>query len=282
MINASLVLEGGGMKGLFTAGVLDFFQSKGLEFESIYAVSAGACQMSSFLSKQPGRGRDVMIDYLDDPRYMGFKSYIKTGDVFGADFNYKLVPQKLNPIDWDMINSYEGNAYVVVTNIETGLPEYKRMNDIRKDFVYIRASSSLPLVSRTVHIKGQPYLDGGMSDSIPIKKSIADGNKKNIVVLTKPDGYRKHKETGLGLMKVRYRKYPKAYELMKNRHNMYNETIEFVENESKAGNLFLIQPQTHLHIERLESDKNKLLKLYEDGYSTAERLYDDMMKYLNS
>lgn len=281
MINAGLVLEGGGMKGIYTAGVLDFFLDKNLEFSSIYGVSAGACQMTSFLSKQKERGRDVMLDYLDDKRYMGFFSLATTGDIFGADMNFNLVPNYLNPYDYEAFKKYEGKAYAVVTNIETGEAEYKQLTDMKKDVDYVRASSSLPLVSRNVKIDGKMYLDGGIADSIPIKKSLGDGNVKNVVVMTKPVGFRREPEKKLLLMKARYVKYPKVYELMRDRHITYNETMEYIEKEAKKGNLFLIRPQVDTHIERMEKDKSKLIALYEEGYKEAEKQYEAMMEYLN-
>ena len=195
MFEAGLVLEGGGMKGVFTAGVLDFFLDKGIEFKNIYGVSAGACTMSSYVSKQRGRALETMTDYLGSKRYMGAYSLLTTGDIFGVDFSYDLVPNYLNPFDYETFKKYEGNAYAVVTNIVTGEAEYIKLKDMETDVEYVRASSSLPLVSRNVEINGNKYLDGGMADSIPIRKSEADGNVKNIVVMTKPVGYRREKET---------------------------------------------------------------------------------------
>lgn len=282
MINGSLVLEGGGMKGVYTAGVLDFFQDKDILFSSVYGVSAGACQMCSYLSKQRGRGIRTMTEYLNDKRYMGIESYLKTGDIFGADFNYNLVPNELDPFDYDEFDRYEGKPYAVVTNMITGEAEYILLENIRKDFIYVRASSSLPLVSRSLFIKNIPYLDGGIADSIPLEKSMHDGNAKNVVVLTKPVGYRKSQEHMLGLMKLRYKKYPKIYELMKNRHERYNANIEFVEKEAEKGNIFLIRPLENMEIGRLERDKDKLMALYQEGYDEAKASYDAMMSYLNA
>ena len=281
MFDAGLVLEGGGMKGVYTAGVLDFFLDMGIEFSSVYGVSAGACTMSSYLSKQKGRGRDVMIDYLKDKRYMGIYSLLTTGDIFGADMSYNLVPNYLNPFDYKTFNEYKGNAYAVITDIESGEPVYKKIEDMSKDIVYIRASSSLPLVSRNVKIDGHLYLDGGISDAIPIKKSEADGNVKNVVIMTKPVGFRRKPEKTQKLIKIRYHKYPKVVELMENRHITYNETMEYIEKQSKDGNLFLIRPDEDLKIGRMEKDPDKLSALYLEGYKDAEKNYEEMLHYLN-
>lgn len=170
MYQAGLVLEGGGMKGMYTAGVLDFFLDKGLDFSSVYGVSAGACHMCSYLSKQRGRALDVGIDYLDSKKYCSVESLLTTGDLFNVKTAYHLIPEYLNPYDYAAFDRYEGRAYAVVTNIVTGKPEYLRIRDMKKDIDAIRASASLPLVSRNVKIGGKLYLDGGIADAVPIQK----------------------------------------------------------------------------------------------------------------
>lgn len=282
MFEAGLVLEGGGMKGVFTAGVLDFFLDKGIEFKNIYGVSAGACTMSSYVSKQRGRALETMTDYLGSKRYMGAYSLLTTGDIFGVDFSYDLVPNYLNPFDYETFKKYEGNAYAVVTNIVTGEAEYIKLKDMETDVEYVRASSSLPLVSRNVEINGNKYLDGGMADSIPIRKSEADGNVKNIVVMTKPVGYRREKEKALAAFKARYIKYPKVYELMKNRHIVYNETVDYIEKRAREKKLILLRPLDDIYIDRLEKDSDKLTALYNEGYKEAENRYEEIMEYLNN
>ena len=281
MFEAGLVLEGGGMKGVFTAGVLDFFLDKGIEFRNIYGVSAGACTMSSYVSKQRGRALETMTDYLGSKRYMGAYSLLTTGDIFGVDFSYDLVPNYLNPFDYETFKKYEGNAYAVVTNIVTGEAEYIKLKDMETDVEYVRASSSLPLVSRNVEINGNKYLDGGMADSIPIKRSEADGNVKNIVVMTKPVGYRREKEKALAAFKARYIKYPKVYELMRDRHIVYNETVDYIEKKASEKKLILLRPLDDIYIDRLEKDSDKLTALYNEGYKEAENRYDEIIEYLN-
>lgn len=281
MFDAGLVLEGGGMKGVYTAGVLDFFLDKGLEFKNVYGVSAGACTMSSYISKQRGRARDTFVDYLGEDFYMGFKSLLTTGDIFNVNMSYDLVPRYLNPFDYETFSKFEGNVYAVVTNIETGEAEYVKLTDMKKGIDYVRASSSLPLVSRNVKIDGKLYLDGGIADSIPIKKSMDDGNVKNVVIMTKPVGYRREPESNLPLIRFRYLKYPKVYELMKERHISYNKTLDYLEKASKEGKLFLIRPLEDTKIGRLEKDKDKLNALYEAGYKDASDCYESLMEYLN-
>lgn len=284
MYQAGLVLEGGGMKGVYTAGVLDFFLDKEIEFSSVYGVSAGSCNMCSYISKQRGRALDVNIDYLDSKRYCSVESMIFSGDLFNVNTCYNLIPNYLNPIDSETFNSYEGKAYSVVTNLITGRPEYLRMRDAVKDIDKVRASSSLPLVSRTVYIKGRPYLDGGLSDSIPIQKSIRDGNRKNVIVMTKEVGYRRKPiDSGqLALIKLRYAKYPRVAQIMAERHIMYNDCLDFIERKEKAGEVFVIRPQRPNDVRRIERDKVRMKALYNQGYEEAESLYEDLMQYLNN
>lgn len=280
MYQAGLVLEGGGMKGVYTSGVLDFFLDKGIEFSSCYGVSAGACSLCSFLSKQRGRAYHVNVDYLDDKNYCSVYSLIKTGDLFGVDMCYHKIPDKLYPYDYEAYNKYQGTFYSVVTNIETGCPEYIPIKDMKRDIDAVRASASLPLVSRNVNYQGGLYLDGGISDAIPLRKSIQDGNAKNVVIMTKEIGYRRKPSTMASLIKLRYRKYPKVYELMKNRHNSYNETLDFIADEVRKGTAFLIQPRKSSNVGRIEKDQSKLKALYEEGYAQAKECYEDLIKFL--
>ena len=280
MATMGLVLEGGGMKGIYTAGVLDFFLDKGLEFSSCYGVSAGACHLCSFLSKQRGRAYDISVDYLEDKNYCSISSLLRTGDLFGVKMCYDDIPNRLNPYDYDAFNAYPGRAFAVVTNIETGRPEYLRLREMHRDILAVRASASLPLVSRTVRIDGKPYLDGGLSDSVPIMHSILDGNRKNVVVLTKEVGYRREPAGNLGLIRLRYAKYPKVYELMAGRHVAYNRMLDYLEAQEKNGQAFVIRPQKKSGVGRVEKDKEKLRLLYEEGYQEASESYERLMAYL--
>lgn len=280
MYQAGLVLEGGGMKGIYTAGVLDFLLDKDIMASSVYGVSAGACHMCSYLSRQKGRARDINIDYLDSKSYCSLRSLITTGDLFNVNMCYHLIPDYLYPYDNEAFASYEGKAYSVVTNIVTGRPEYLRIRDMQADIDKIRASASLPLVSRNVKIDGNYYLDGGLSDSIPLQKSVMDGNRKNIVVMTKEVGYVRQPSSHLELIKLRYLKYPKVAELIKERHLNYNEQVAYVERQQANGQAFVIRPQFPSGVGRVEKDARKLRALYRQGYKEAEACYDSLMAYL--
>lgn len=270
------------MKGVYTSGVLDFFLDKNIEFSSCYGVSAGACSLCSFLSKQRGRAYHVTVDYLKDKNYCSLYSLLKTGDLFGADMCYYQIPDVLNPYDHETFYKYQGDFYSVVTNIETGEAEYIPIKDLKKDIEAIRASASLPLVSRNVPWEGKLFLDGGISDAIPLKRSMADGNTKNVVIMTKEVGYRREASSSAGLVKLCYRKYPKVYELMRDRHLVYNETLDFIQQQVKAGNAFLIQPKQKSDVGRIEKDEMKLKALYEEGYEDAKACYDNLLAFLEN
>ena len=280
MIEAGLVVEGGGMRGVYTAGVLDYFMEKNLYFDDCYGVSAGACHISSYVSKQIGRSIKVTLDYINDKRYCSVNSLIKTGDMFGVEMLYDLIPNKLELYDYDTFNKFKGNFYSVVTNCKTGKAEYMKIKDMKKDIIAVRASSSLPLLSRIVEINGKEYLDGGITDSIPIKKSIKDGHKKNVVILTRDKTYRKSKPKFLSFFKLKYKKYPNLVKAIENRYKMYNETLDFIEEEKAKNKVFIIQPKLPVKISRIEKDKDKLKALYNQGYEDAKELYEDLMKFL--
>ena len=280
MIEAGLVVEGGGMRGVYTAGVLDYFMEKNLYFDDCYGVSAGDCHISSYVSKQIGRSMKVTLDYINDKRYCSINSLIKTGDMFGVEMLYDLIPNKLELYDYDTFNKFKGNFYSVVTNCKTGKAEYIKIKDMKKDIIAVRASSSLPLLSRIVEINGKEYLDGGITDSIPIKKSIKDGHKKNVVILTRDKTYRKSKPKFLSFFKLKYKKYPNLVKAIENRYKMYNETLDFLEEEKAKNEVFIIQPKLPVKISRIEKDKDKLKALYDQGYEDAKELYEDLMKFL--
>lgn len=270
------------MKGVYTAGVLDFFLDKGIEFSSVYGVSAGACHMCSYLSRQRGRALDVNVDYLDTRRYCSLESLVTTGDLFNVNICYHLIPEYLYPYDFEAFSQYKGKAFSVATDIVTGRPVYFRIRDMKADIDKIRASASLPLVSRNVKIGDSYYLDGGISDSIPLQQSVIDGNRKNVVVMTKEVGYVRKPSSQLGLVKVRYARYPKVYELMASRHTNYREQLEYIERQQELGNVFVIRPKVASAVSRVEKDTEKLRALYQQGYDEAADCYEELLKFLEA
>lgn len=280
MYQAGLVLEGGALRGVYTAGVIDFFLDKGIEFSSVYGVSAGACNMCSYLSKQRGRALDVSIDYLDSKRYCSAESLLLTGDLFNVEMCYHLIPEYLHPYHYEEFGRYKGKAFSVATDIRTGRAEYFRIWDMKKDIDKIRASASMPLVSRNVKIGGGLYLDGGISDSIPVQKSVMDGNRKNVVVMTKEVGFVRRPSSHLALIKARYFRYPKVAELMAERHIHYNEQVAYIERLQKSGQVFLLRPKRTGGVGRLEKDRAKLMALYRQGYNETAERYEELMEFL--
>ena len=280
MIKAGLVVEGGGMRGVYSSGVLDFFIEKDLFFENNYGVSAGACHLCSYLAKQYKRAFRVNVDYLNDKRYCSVHSLLKTGNLFGAEMLYDIIPNELDLFDYDTYNKNESNFYVVITDINTGKPEYVKIGDLKKDIIYVRASSSLPLLAQNVKINDKEYLDGGISDSIPIKKSIADGNKKNVVILTRDSTYKKGKNSLMPIIKLKYKKYPNFVKSMADRYIVYNEILDFIKELEDNGDVFVIRPKKPVNIGRTEKNREKLEALYNDGYNDAKDCYEELLKYL--
>ena len=280
MIKAGLVVEGGGMRGVYSSGVLDFFIEKDLFFENNYGVSAGACHLCSYLAKQYKRAFRVNVDYLNDKRYCSVHSLLKTGNLFGSEMLYDIIPNELDLFDYDTYNKNESNFYVVITDINTGKPEYVKIGDLKKDIIYVRASSSLPLLAQNVKINDKEYLDGGISDSIPIKKSIADGNKKNVVILTRDSTYRKGKNSLMPIIKLKYKKYPNFVKSMADRYIVYNEILDFIKELEDNGDVFVIRPKKPVNIGRTEKNREKLEALYNDGYNDAKDCYEELLKYL--
>lgn len=282
MYEAGLILEGGGMKGIYTAGVLDFFMDKEIMFSDCYGVSAGACHLCNYMSGQRGRSYRISVNYLDMKQYCGVWSMLRTGDFFGVDMSYDLIPNYLDPYDYDSAAAYEGRAFAVVTNIRTGEPEYLPLKDLRKDIIAVRASSSLPLVSRNVKIGEELYLDGGISDPIPVRQSLQSGNKKNVIIMTKEVGFvRQPIGAELALVGARYLCFPKVYELMRERHLSYNATVQYIEEKQKAGELFVIRPKYKSEVGRIEKDKEKMTALYEEGYRDAAACYLELLEYIS-
>lgn len=280
MYQAGLVLEGGGMKGVYTAGVLDYFLEQGITFENIYGVSMGACALCSFVSGQKGRALATVVDYVDKKEYCGLYSLITTGDIFNADMCYNKIPNEWNPYDYEAAAKYPGKAYAVLTDVVTGQPVYYELKDMHRDIIAVRASSSMPLVSRMVEVDGRFYLDGGISDGIPIMHSLKSGNRKNVVILTKEVGFYRKSSEMMGLIKMRYHKYPHIIHDMAIRHKRYNRTMAFLEKEEKRGNLFVIRPNQGSGVGRIERDPLKLFALHREGYEDAKRVYRDMIAYL--
>lgn len=276
-----LVLEGGAMRGMFTAGVLDVFLENNIEFDGAVGVSAGATFGCSFKSKQAGRTIRYNVKYCRNWRYCSIRSLIFTGDMFGADFCYRKLPDELDIFDMDTFNENPMKFYVVCTDIETGKSVYHDMeNATRDDCEWYRASASLPIAARIVEIDGRKYLDGGMTDSIPIKFMQGKGYDKNVVILTQPRDYVKGKESMLPIIKRLYRKYPKLIEALENRHIMYNDTLGYIRSEEEKGNILVISPDCDLKIGHVEHNADNLKRVYEIGRKTGKKNLEKIKNFL--
>lgn len=277
-----LIMEGGAMRGMFTAGVIDVMMEHGIEFDGAVGVSAGAAFGCNYKSKQIGRVIRYNTRFCQDKRYGGFRVLLKEGNFYSRQFCYEEVPLKYDPFDYD---TYEQNPmafYVVCTDVDTGKAEYHKYEN-RHDhgFEWIRASASMPLVSQMVEIDGRKYLDGAMADSIPVKFFQSIGYDRNVVILTQPLGFRKKPDSLLPLMKLYYRKYPKLLETIATRHTHYNATLDEIVRQEAAGELLVIRPPEKLPIGRTENDPQKLRSVYETGRRTAEAKMPEIRAYLS-
>lgn len=280
MCNVGLVLEGGGMRGIYTSGVLDFFMENDIYLPYVIGVSAGACNASSYISRQKYRSKNINLKYIKDPRYLGIKNLIFEKSIFGIKFIYDEIPNKLEPFDYEAFNNASEKFIIGTTNCNTGKTVYFEKNKCKDIIKVIRASSSLPLIAPIVSINGEPYLDGGISDSIPIKKSIEDGYLKNIVVLTRPKGYRKGQTKFKKFIKFKYRKYPNLIKKIFNRYKEYNETLDYIETLEKRDEIIVIRPSMDLKVDRLEKRVEKLQELYDLGYKDAKKSYNNIKNWI--
>lgn len=283
MSKTALVLEGGGMRGVFTAGVLDLFIDKDITFDNVIGVSAGAGHACSYLSHQRRRAFDINAGYASDKRYCSVESLMKTGDLFGVDFIYRQIPEELNIYDNETYLSQNATFRAVVTDLQSGRAEYPVIRDVMKDMDYVRASASMPFVSKNVDVEGGIFLDGGVSDPIPFEHMIDLGCDKIVVVLTRPYGYRKKRSSGMtAAAKLKYRRYPAFAEALKYRYVVYNDTLDALEEAESEGSVFVIRPPVDLGIGRTEKNYERLLRAYKFGYSEAKKASDGLLEYLNS
>lgn len=274
-----LVLEGGAMRGMFTAGVLDVLLDEQIAVDGAVTVSAGALFGINYPAKQRGRVLRYNLKYLHDKRYMGWHSLFSTGNVVNKAFAFYELPFTLDPFDQATFAASQIDFWVTLTNIETGEPEYVKITDAFAQMEALRATSAMPMVSRVVEIEGKKYLDGGISDSIPLDKAMALGYDKIIVILTRPLDYRK-KPSNNWLFKLFYRHYPKLIERWENRYAEYNQAVEKVIEMEKAGKIFVIRPSESLDISRLEKDLAKVQAMYDLGVKDGQAALSELKNYL--
>ena len=280
-MKTGLVLEGGAMRGLFSAGVMDVLMEHQIAFDGAIGVSAGAAFGCNYKSRQPGRVIRYNTEYARDPRYCSLRSLFKTGDLFGADFCYHELPNKLDPFDTEAFQQNPMEFYVVCTDVLTGEAVYQKCGIADDEcFEWLRASASMPLVSRTVEIGGRQMLDGGIADSIPLRYFEQIGYNKILVILTQPEGYRKKKNKALPLIRLNFRQYPKMVEALEKRHEKYNDTLAYVKKREREGAVLVLRPQDSLSIGRVEHNPERMRQVYDCGRKVALQSLEQIEAFL--
>jgi len=282
MAKVGLVLEGGAMRGMYTAGVLDVFIENNIKIDGIIGVSAGALFGVNYFSKQKGRVIRYSKKYCRDLRYISILSLLLTGNVVNKNFAFYKVSKKLDVFDNEAFLKNNTGFYAVATNIETGKPEYLRIDNCMEQLEYLRASSALPMASNIVKIDNKKYLDGGVSDSIPIEKMLSLGYDKIIVVLTRPLDYRKKSlsDRTIKLLKRKFKKYPKLVETMEKRYKQYNDTVEKINDLENKKEIFVIRPSENINVKLIERNKEKLQSVYDMGVDNCKKQIKELRKYL--
>ncbi len=280
-MKTGLILEGGAMRGMFTCGVLDVFMENDIGFDGAVGISAGAVFGCNFKSKQIGRPVRYNKKYCNDPRYCSIQSLIKTGDLYGADFCYRELPDILDPFDREAFRDNLTEFYIGATDVKTGKCVFHKCTDGGEaDIKWMQASASMPMVSKPVSVDGYLLLDGGIADAVPYRYMESIGYNRNVIVLTQPDGYTKRKSSALPLIRLTMRKYPAIVKAMSLRHEMYNRQMEEIKERERNGISFVIRPPEPLGISRTEKDPNELERVYQLGRKEAEAALPKIEQFL--
>jgi len=281
-MSVGLVLEGGGMRGAYTSGVLDVFLQNGVEFPCVYGISAGACNALSYISKQKNRNFDIFYQYVADKRYISVENLQNSGSLFGFDFIFGELAHELLPFDYDTFFRSETNLKVGATDLKTGKAVFFEKSEMDEAFTAVRASSSLPFISNIVIYQGYELLDGGCAMPIPLERSIFDGNEYNVVVLTRDRSYRKKNrpEFPRSVLRAKYGDYPNFINTMMNRSEIYNSELEVCRRQEKDGKAVVIRPSSPIVTGRYEKDPERLKTIYEMGVSDAMKQLPEVLEVL--
>lgn len=279
-MKSALILEGGAMRGIYTAGVLDVLMENNIETDLCIGVSAGALFGINYKSKQIGRVLRYNLRFSDDKRFVGWRSLLKTGDLMDKKFYFEDLPYTLDPMDLETYKSCKTQFRAVVTNLKTGKAEYPEISDLAdyKCMEYLRASGSLPFLSKKVVIDGTPYLDGGVADSVPIEYCLNEGYDKIIVVLTRPYGFRKNGT--IKLTKLFYKKYPEFSETLKNRNAIYSKQYDLIDELEKEGKIFVIRPTRVIKTKATEKNPDVMNALHSLGREDCQAVLNNLIDYL--
>ena len=283
-MKTGIVFEGGAYRTLFSCGVMDAFIEKDIYPDYVIGTSAGAAYTTSYLSKQKGRMLDVILKYGHDKRYFGINNMVdaKNRCIYNLKFSYETIPNELIPFDYDAFKAWGGEFYAVCTNVETGKAEYFPYTGDDRTNTVLKATCALPMLFPYIYIDGVPYLDGGLSDSIPFEKALADGCDRLVVVLTREQGYKKTTSSSSKIMARAYVKYPELSKDLLKRAGRYNRCIRRLEKMEKEGKLIVIRPTSTKGFSRLEHDQQKILNLYADGYNKGLEISDKVKDYFRN
>lgn len=281
MKNVGLVLEGGAMRGVYTSGVLDFLMDNNFNTSYVIGVSAGSCNGAFYVAKQRGGAKKSTIDVLDEVHYVSYRNLFRNGSLLCMDLIFDKFPNEIVHFDYESFYNSHQKFVIVATNCETGNPIYYDKNSNHNIWQLCRASSSLPLICPIVNIDNNKLLDGGLTDAIPIRKAIEDGNERNILILTRPKGYRKKPSKSKLLIHRKYAEYPDLQNAIFNRYKMYNDTLDYIEKLEEEGKVFVIRPSKIIAVGRMEQHKDKLLNLYNLGYEDCKNKFEELLKWYN-
>ncbi|MBA2174363.1 patatin family protein [Halobacillus locisalis] len=283
MQNTGLILEGGGMRGAYTAGVLDYFLDEGIHFPFVTGASAGACNGSSYVAKQRGRNYEVIVEYGDHPEYISYKRMLTHKQLFGMDFLFDKLPNHLVPFDYESFENRSSTFVVATTNMRTGEPMFHKEFPDRDSLLKVmRASSSLPMVAPSISYQGNELMDGGIADPVPFQSSLDHGNQKHVVVLTRNEGYVKKKMKLGWYFNRKYRQYPLFAKALLNRHLKYNHQTTRLKRMEQEGSAFVLRPLEPLRVSRIERNRDRLHVLYEQGYQEAREQEKSLQSFLQS
>lgn len=282
-MSVGLVLEGGGMRGAYTSGVLEVLLQNKIEFPSVYGISAGACNALSYISKQTNRNYNIFYHYIGDKRYISVENLHKTGSLFGFDFIFGELFHELLPFDYDTFYRSSTNLKVGATDLRSGQVVYFDKNNLDEEFTAVTASSSLPFISNVISYQGYELLDGGCASPIPIERSIFDGNKSNVIVLTRDISYRKNPrpEFPRAVLRVKYGDYPNFINTMQIRGEIYNNQLELCRRQEKEGNAVVIRPSRPIVTGRYEKDRERLKFIYEMGMKDCQKKLPQIQEILS-
>lgn len=279
-MKTGLVLEGGAMRGMYTAGVLDVFMEQGITFDGVIGVSAGALFGVNLLSRQAGRVIRYNKRFNADPNYLGLRPLLRTGNIVDTEYAYDRVPRTLDVFDDETYRASKIPFYAVVTNVDSGEPEYIKIDSVFEQMDVLRASGSMPFVSKPVEIDGKKYLDGAVTDSIPFEKFLEMGYERLVVVLTKPEGYVKKQMPRMLTQMCYASAYPKFAERVRDRHVMYNASTARLAELEQEGTVLVLRPSQHVKISRVEKNPEKLQALYDVGVRDAQERAEKIRKFL--